>query len=167
LIGSRRKANPRLDVITKNIATKRYLVIIKQQQNWKWSKVAWPELYIASPYYELAATGFFICQPTTQQECDAQSEREWHFWTNSDFNECRIQPTEIEACLELPNLRYNDIVESFWENQQCMVISEVEVVEKRSLLFDYPIIFKRARGRRFTPPYAVQGPVKRFTNYFR
>jgi hypothetical protein len=80
---------------------------------WDWNNVKWPELYIANPYFELAKTGFFICQPTTEQECETQAEAEWYWWGN-DYQECRISPTEKEACLELPNLHYNDIVDAFW-----------------------------------------------------
>jgi hypothetical protein len=112
----------------------------KDPGNWHWNNVTWPELYIAHPYYDTAITGFFICQPLNEAICVSQATAltPWTWWTN-DYQECRLDPTKVEACLELPNLHYNDIIESFWNYGECWVVrqetegAELLEVKKRGM----------------------------------
>lgn len=81
----------------------------------------WPQLDIASPYFDLANTGFSICQPVNEQECISTNANDnWTWWSNPIFNDCRINPTDIEMCIDLPNLHYNGIIASFW-NDGCYI----------------------------------------------
>jgi hypothetical protein len=96
-----------------------------EKEHWQWNNVTWPELYIAHPYYDSAITGFSICQPMNEAICVSQATAltPWTWWTN-DYQECRLDPTKREACLELPNLHWNNIVESFWTSSLCYVIRQ-------------------------------------------
>jgi hypothetical protein len=101
--------------------------VCNAKPNWHWNNVTWPQLSIANPYYDLAITGFFICQPTTEDECNAQADAltSWTFWSNPIYNDCRINPTERECCLDLPYVPFNDVIDSYWSvNGQCMILEQ-------------------------------------------